>query len=261
MFLIASLLSEHSDTRKNGSLPCQIGQQSVDFFMKGVGVVPNGFSGRPKTAEHGAPNCRFGFSYSDLRAVHPKPVLQSSVPGPFKTVQVGFTAPRNAFWNKPISFNSATMAQRANGTYAASEPRFETLLTRMPHANTHFAQGQGLGLTPYKWQLRQPCKVPYNCIRPALFEEEFYEQKTHEHAKPGKLCSEFLSSLQSKRSREYQAAPKKPKVQKSIPLFRKPWRLMIPHESDTAMATLMNMAVLAHGNVSRRALSAPPQRA
>jgi hypothetical protein len=257
MFLVAALVSEQACNGRSESLLRQIGPKCVDFFMKGVGVVPHAFSGRPKTADYGAPNCRFGFSYADLRKVHPKPLLQQVVPGPFKTAQVGFTATRNALWNKPLSFNSATMVQRISGTYSATEPRFETLLTRMSNANPPF---EGFKLARYNRQLRQPSKVPNNCIRAALFREELCELKTHKHAQSGEICSTFLSGLQSTRSREFQAAPQEPKVQTSTPLHCKPWRLMIPHDDDLAMVELKGMAVLTHGTSSKLALSAPPQR-
>lgn len=261
MFLKASQLSEQAAQAAPPHLARQLGQRCTEFFMKGVGVVPHPFTGRPKTALHGAPQARFGFAYTDLRVAHPKPPLQASVPGPFTSAQVGFAPTRNAMWNKPVSFNAATLRQRTSGTYAAFEPLFETLLTRpRPAGSRGGIASERRGLTPYKRQLKPRPRVRCNQARPPVLAEEVAELQTREHACGRASVPAFLSALQSKRSAEFQAAPPRTPVQERTPLACKPWRRMVRNEDDTAMGVLVEMAAQDERLRASRAASAPLRR-
>lgn len=261
MFLKASQLSEQAAASAPQHLARQLGQRCTQFMMKGVGVVPHSFTSRPKAAMHGAPESRFGFAYSDLRKTHPKPLLQATVPGPFTNAQVGFVPTRNALWNKPISFNAATLRQRTWGTYAAFEPLFETLLTRpRPAALRRIPGSEHHGLTPYRRQLKQHRRVGCNEARSPILAEESLELRTGQHARGHTGVSTFLSALQSKRSAEFPAAPPCTAVQEQTPLMCKPWRRMVRNEGDASIGVLSDMAAQDERLRMSRAASALSRR-
>lgn len=256
MFLNAALLSEHAALDPSDALPRQLGHHCISFFMKGIAVVPHHFHSRPKAAQFGAPNSRFGFSYSDLRKVHKKPDIQQTVPGPFLTAQLGFLPTRAAAWNKPVSFNANTLCQQMTGTYGSWEPRFDTLLTRSNNKNPHFSEGGGFKLTPYKWQLKVAPPVSYNRARAAVLQEEAEEVATEAHVHATTGVSGFLGVLQNKRSVQYQSAPRQPRTGAPTPRALKPWRAMLSNEDDAAMSTLDEMACQAARRRDGRATGA-----
>jgi hypothetical protein len=245
MFMTAALLAEAAASGSDtfAKLPQQLGKAGLAFFTRtlGSGVQSTGGS-RPATARQGAPSSRPGPSYADLAAMHPRPQLQQAVRSPFISAQVGFVPSRSARWNKPISYNAHTFCQRSDGTYAATDARFETLLTRSNNSNPHFRDILGSKLTPYKRQIRMPGAPACNMLRaPADAREASYVAAARgAGAAADQSVSTPLSELHRKHAAQAGKAVRSARTEsaRATPLQRPPWRSMVRHEDDSSMVAL-----------------------
>lgn len=197
--------------------------------MKGVGEVPNWFGGRPASAKLCMPCARSGFSYNYVHLLHPKPDLKRSVPGPVHIDQLAFVPTRNALWNKPVSYNANSFAQKSSSTYATQEPRLDQYLTL----------NGGAHLAPYKRGMGLEAKLTVNVQRaPHMQEEAIALAGRITHVAP------LLSALQKKRLKSARAAPRTNNaVTEKPPLSRRPWSSMVISSVDPTISDMALMGV------------------
>lgn len=198
--------------------------------MKGVGRVPHWFNGRPASAKLGMPSSRSGFSYSYVHHLHPKPDLKRSVPGPHSTEQHAFVPTRNALWNKPVSYNANSFAQKSSSTYATQEPRFDEYLTL----------DKGAGLMPYRRGMEAAAKLVVNSQRAPALQEEVAAMA----GGGGAAVAPVLSALQKKRLKSARSVPRvNSAAAEKPPLTKKPWSSMIINAADATVSAMALMSV------------------